>query len=670
MPELSRDALQFVAKVQGLSPRIFRVLSVHLSAGTKFLDYAVVAFDLGDPTVQQFVQNITLGKLTFRTDQGQLQLSGREMTIEALVDGKGQSIHWGRITVVEPTIGADEALILLSRVENVHFGTPLGFQRVFDPITNALTYLDHEVVFNPEIKGAIVGNKRINSKGADLKYPVFIDPRSVATPAAILFQGAAITAIDLDLYVHEQAAENWSLLDAVRYLCGECNAKEKYIKNPTVNVLQGILPEDRAILKNHQLRRGLYLNEALAALLEPYGFQARIKYPSVSRREIQIVENGVGTRRTVKHQPPGQLFDPAKTEVEHLELQFDSSMAINQVTATGSYTEIEASFELKPAWTAAQDSIPLQNVIKGNPAWELHPEYHRIHRDWVLNEGADYPRGWRDASANSGNPELTKLFRAVFGQDHPPIVPKRSKFHPMLTRGSDGQPLGDVGGLDVEWWNPNKAGGADWDKLNPHIPFFACRVLTDECGISFSGPQPPVLIMRQGPNARVRVTATFRSDTRIRATAARKTTSVNVDVHEQLLDVASRFHARLLHSGSKYYSDVRGARRQADQTDGRAALQVFVDEARGAFDAAQCSGKITLEGCDHLEYEVGDLITGIAGRAVTFSLNNSNSVDGRYPQIVGITYDVQNQKTDLIANEFKNPDAWVASFIRKTRKLK
>lgn len=672
MAKFSRPGVLAIATVKGIKSRIFKVIEVHVSAGPTLLDHAVVKIDLGDPQVQRYVQGLNLSTLTFGTpDVGNVQLIGQEMTIQVVNNTSINVIHWGKITGCEVDMGQDEGITLVSRMEHAHFGNPLPFQRVWDPIGSQVTYADHDVVFNPEIRNQIIGNRRVSRYATGLQYPIFIDPDSVFTSNASTFQGTVPRIVDDNLTIDEIAAENWNLIEAVQYICNECNPKQKWVLNPSLDDLNKVLPDSRSILKNHKLLHGLYLPEALHQLLEPYGFQIAVDYQSGSSRKLKIIQNGVGPKKQIRWQAAGETLDPPKQNADQIQLQYDISQAINQITATGGFTEIEATWELKPAWTKDQDQTPLGKLFTENPDWDKHPEYHRIWRDWVLDEAGDYGRAWQKMPASSANPILTDYFRTVWGNDHPPVVAKRRKFHPMLTRGVDGQPLGEVGGCKVEWFDPNGANGADWYDLAKLDPTMECRLLEHECGIKFTASVPPVRIHNQGANARIRITAVVRSDTRIEASVPRRDTSVNPEVNERAIDVNTRFHARLMHPDSVYYSDVKSNVRDADLTDARSALQDFVNQARDAWDQAQCSGTIRLEGLDHQgEYSLGDLITGVTGRGVDWPLNTGSTSNARYPQVVGISYYSQAQKILLTVNEFKETDAFIASFVRKTKRLK
>ncbi len=670
MPPLSRNAVDYRAYVKGISSSVFRVLEVHLSEGADRLDYAVVLLDLGAPNVQAYVQNLNLATLQVLTpDAGIVSLAGAECLITAFVANVERAVHWGKLSVREIDVGPDEKLTFISRLEHTHFGNPLGFQLVWNPAQGAFATLDHEVVFNPEIKHHIVGNKRTGGTNIPgVNYPIFLDPASVFTTAAAQFQGANYFPPNDPAYAGEVSDANWNLIEAVLYVCGRCNGSQQNVINPKLADLKGLLPDDRTILKNHAIRHDLYLSEALSQLLQPYGFRWSVDYESRTVRRIRISQVGKGDLRTLSWQAAGSDLNLTAQNTDRIRLLYDASMAVNQVRALGDFTTIEATWELKPAWDAALDETDMVNLIKSNPNWETNTQYHRVWRDWVLNEGADYPRAWTGHPEGVVNPAIDQYFRDVWGPNHPPVVARRRRFLPMLTRDIDGQPLGDTGGVYVEWWNPNKTGGANWDVLWPSLPFFHCKVLDDECGISFTGTLPPVLIRSAGAEARVRVTATLRSDTRISGFSPRAATSANADVHERRIDVGSRFHARGLHPGSKFFSDVAGGRRLADVADGRDALQAFADDARDAFDQAHCAGTVRIEGLDRSNAKIGDVIGGVVGRNLVFSLNKGSGT--LYPQIVGISHFVQQQKLLLHLNSFEQTDAVVAGLIRKSRKLR
>jgi hypothetical protein len=661
---VSRDGVVPFASITGLTPAIFRVLSIEKLAGGKQLDHAVVAVDLA--AANKYVENLDLASLTVQSPSGPINLNGAEMSIQAEVNGLSQTLHWGSTTVYELAI--PDQIALVCRLEQSHFGFPLGFQLVWDPTTRTYTRSDHEVAFNPDYKGAIFGNKRPPGEGNATSL-AFIDPDSLQSSFAAVVQGVAYVEPNNLLRISESMNENWSLADAAAYLFQDCNSLQQFIQNPTLQQIKAILPDDRRIVKNHRLRLGCYLNEALDLLLDPYGYTWTVDHESPTSRRIRLIRNGLGRSRAIQLQAPGASLDNTRSNVKQFKLTYDESMAVNQVRAVGGFTAIEATFELMPAWGAAYDSTSLGNLYNGNFAWKNTPQYHRVWREWVLNEAGDYYRGWNTAFPKlAANPKLTQFFRDVYGADHPVIMPKRRKFMPMLTLGDDGQPFGPTGGCLVEWWNARKKGGAGWDPIDPRFPFFSCRLLENEAGIKFDGGSAPFPIRRDGVEARLRITATLVSDTRIVATAARRSSSVNKQTNEFVADVGARFHARLLHPQSVYYSEVTAGTKKADQTYGQVALQDFANVTRDAWDQAGCSGYATLEGLEH-DYKIGDLVVGMQGREIQFGLNKGGA-DSRFLQVVGVYYEVQGQEMKLVLNDYREADAYVAGMLRKTKRLK
>src|SRR5690606_35387915 len=124
---------------------------------------------------------------------------------------------------------------------------------------------------------------------------------------------------------------------------------------------------------------------------------------------------------------------------------------------------------------------------------------------------------------------------------------------------------------------------------------------------------------------------------------------------EFVVDVDRRFHARRLHPDSTFYSAVEGGNKKADQADGRYALQAFADSTRQAFDQAGCAGSAQLEGVEH-DFVVGDLVVGMQGREIGFGLNRGESETGRYLQVVGLNYQLQAQKMNLVLNDYRGTE--------------
>jgi len=202
-------------------------------------------------------------------------------------------------------------------------------------------------------------------------------------------------------------------------------------------------------------------------------------------------------------------------------------------------------------------------------------------------------------------------------------------------------------------------------------------LLDKECGITFHGAVPPIRIRNairslsaSSTQAPLRITATVQSDSRISYFAPRRAISVNPDVNQVTLDVHKRFHWRMVDSSSVFHALGRADGIVADTADSRDVIKAFGDRVRDAWDQATCSGEARLEGIDRLEYQMSNLITGVTGRSVQIALTREVGTGARRPQIVGIRYLPQQQKTSLIIDSFRETDAWLSSMIRKTRRFR
>jgi hypothetical protein len=285
-----------------------------------------------------------------------------------------------------------------------------------------------------------------------------------------------------------QEVEFWTLSQAVLMLCDQCNRDEEFIKNPDAKVLKDMMGADDRVLRAHRQPLGQYLNVQLDALLRPYGFDWCIDYLSPGKRQIRVFARGRGTGGRIKMQASGQDLDMDKTNAEDLDLTADvSSRCVNAFRVLGDYVQIEATWELVPAWDSTHDEADDEDLIDSSESWSLKdPENtSRVWRDWVLNEAGDY-NDLRDGI--EGTFDLAPFLG--------PCVNRRRKFEPTITLNTDGSPIGSCGGIEVEWWD---SADAEWKKLTEiGAEGRQVNILSHECGIRFDGEVPPVELMDQG----------------------------------------------------------------------------------------------------------------------------------------------------------------------------
>ena len=715
MAQHSRPAVPIEVLINGVNNPYFQVLDIEHSHGGHRLDRAVLEFDLGRAgAVPGGIGHIG-GNVGGFTVGAALQSNGMftpgvDCEIVARVGGELVVWHYGKLEAEEIGVRNDETLRYVSRLDKKLFGVPLGFQRVYDPALTADTWTDaggtprgvyneQHVIFNPEVEDRIVGNMRWPTAGSG-GYSIFIHPYSIVTSNAAAYQANEFFGPGHSAKIKETEAGNWDFPRAIRYLCCECNGAETYIQNPTLAELTALFGESKAVLKNQAIRAGTYLPHCLDELLEPYGFSWTVDF-SLGQRKIRVFKLGEGFPKQVYFQPPGAelgtvgLYTGGSNHqnVEGFEIDFDLSGVINEVGVFGSLTRVEGTWELIPAWPQDLDATDEEKLFSGDPDAPLEPKYKRVWRDWVLNEARDYSRPDYDSVSGNGTspPNLTEAFRAAFGPNHPPVAARRRKFRPLLTLGTDGTKPVTHSGIQVSYWDLDKSGGAGWTVIPKGSADLGFDILKNECGITFTGDDIPIAIhdvyqraqaaaggdAAYGAKPRVRVTATIESDSRLSYTAPfTPGLSLAPEARAVVLDKRKSFHFRELVPSGPYQSEyfnlvLEGSGDEepwkAKTADGREALQVFAEAMRRAWDQADCSGTIPLEGLDH-DYDVSDVVLKIRGREIYLRLN-ADLENPRYPQIVGIRRYVQAQRTVLILESFRETDHYLGGLLERNRRI-
>jgi hypothetical protein len=211
------------------------------------------------------------------------------------------------------------------------------------------------------------------------------------------------------------------------------------------------------------------------------------------------------------------------------------------------------------------------------------------------------------------------------------FVPRRRKLLPTLTRNDDGSaPIGSLQGVEVEYFN-----GDEWLPAGN----WGLDLLESEAGVMLTGERVPEALLDLRTDAQMRVTATIETDFRITAVARRLPDSdLAFDATAQI-DLETEFHWRQVSSLSKYYG-----RATPLEADDRSRLLAFVGHLRDRFDQVDVAGTPVLEGVDHHDFNLGDRIAGVRGRNISY---RARSRGGAHPQIIGITYDIESQKTIL-----------------------
>lgn len=617
----SRPAQKWTVYRNGQLDPVLQVVRLEESLGGKRLDLCEL---VQDPKLAKPLENyqplIEVGQF-----------------IDVIADGVGLK-HSGFVSLVMPVFGpSGELMRIVSRAEHFMFGDPASGTLRAMPFSAAtqtdgirrqpagnFRFTDDPIVFNPEIDGRVVGNRHGSITFGPASVPVFVDPEATKTEPGRSLQGGR--------------AELWTLSQAVHYLCRTLNARAHSIYNPELPELTKVFRDSVDFVRNVEIQDGWYLPEALDALLNPLGYVWRIRRAGANffdkfLNAIEFIRRGTGGDKVyLNHQRLGSIFDPTKTNTEASGVVFDASRLANVIEARGSKLQLEFTAELHKAWPesldgSSIDSLTEEAVKLDNGATEGLPF---AYRKWVLNEAGDYI----DTRTEIKEYLTPQFHRNPLLEFTRWLVPKRRKLLPTITTGPDGSPIGSTRGIEIEYKDP----AGDWQPIPKEA---SVEILQQEAGILFTDDKLPEWLIDRGASAQIRVTATIELDFRITAKAGPALDSPALPIEiTATLDLDGQFHWR--RRISKHGDD-------APQDD-RGALADFAEALRDRWDQIDVTGAVSLEGVDQHQYTLGDRVAGIRGKEVDFRANRRGDA---FPQIAGITYDVERQKTILHLQRFR-----------------
>lgn len=679
--------------------RDFSVLHVYQTVGGKQLDRAVIAMRLTAP----------LSDRAILPDVDEVSIEAEVELPAGAGGGKiGRQVYfWGFVSGIASFDATNQILVVEAGQAPYHFGryvrgqvelSPGGSEflleadLVFNPQWDAVSDQGKRVRGLPNALGAIRGNR--DERKSQAGHFAIMDPLRTFTEIGRRYntgkkeqeapRGAAEgVQIHNDVY--------WTLPQVVHYLCWHCNGEEKYFKNPTLEELEEAIdpespdeligggggekppepqsptepggelnPNPPAPLDPKRAKRtegrfvrdlrvplGTYLPQALDLVLNRYGYTWHVDYATTDERRIRIVKRGKGDEKILRWQHHEEVeLDTARTWTDGLHLNVGLQSLVNAADVRGDYRLYEATFELVPAWNQADDGLSENQLMLGHV--DHLPRYADSHRKWVLNEAGDY-----NGFVRNNRPLQAYDFKPVFGVF---TIPRRRRFHPCITLGKDRQPIG-YGGYDVEF---STDAGQTWKSVK-ELDNGVVDILASECGIRFSGIVPPPQLRQNLTTTKVRITASVYSDERVCGgppfaappTAERSEESIQPEEATQFIEAGNRYYAREVTRQSKYFEQVRKGELDSSKVDDTERAKQFARDFVRAWDQADVSGTISLP---YLwvpeEIKLGDVLTDVDSRGIDLEIGNA--YDFRYPQVTGIHYDFQENRTELSVETFRD----------------
>ena len=525
-----------------------------------------------------------------------------------LPDAADTLLHRGDYVRESASVERDgESLTAQSQLRSYHFGNPLTYYDVY--LVGAFSEaIADDIVFNPMIDNRTLFNmsdKNRNNNVA-LNGRLWVHPECVSGTVGETWQG--------------QVRQEWTLSHAVRSLCWLLNPNEDFILNPTTAVIDLLLvgPSVRAVT----IPLGTRLSQALDALLIPLGFNWYIDYskadaPGFGLPQIAIFQIGVGTAKELKFQAPGAVLDLADSNVNQFSTDNNIGDSFNQVTVLGQFEEAECTFPLFAAWDAAHDALAAADLDKDGDEYLTHETVWRL---FIANEAGDINPAVARLGQTPTVPDLTGIFELW--------TPHRRTLQEPLTYIA-GTPSAAVSLQErrAHVLEYSIDSGATWlasaDK-------WTVKLCPDQIGVLFDMTGIPEELYDAGSAGRLRITGSVFADSRINSTATRNAWAVNGRTIEQVLVKPEKFQYRFRNIAGTYQSVLTGL---ADTKDDTTEISDFAEAIRDQNQYAEVDCEFRLPGW-HLEYEIGDLITKIAGREINLDAAPAAAPVNRYAQIV------------------------------------
>ena len=155
----------------------------------------------------------------------------------------------------------------------------------------------------------------------------------------------------------------------------------------------------------------------------------------------------------------------------------------------------------------------------------------------------------------------------------------------------------------------------------------------DQIGVYFDGMDIPQELYDAGNNWRLRITGTVAGDSRLTTTANKTANAVNGRVYEQTFVMPTKFVKRWRQTTGTYQSKLNAVGSVADEQNDQYTLDAFAVALRDQNHFAEIDCEFRLPGWT-VYYEIGDIITKIAGREISLNAAPVGSTVQRYVQIV------------------------------------
>lgn len=568
------------------------------------------------------------------------------------------------------------------------------------------THVGLPVVFNPKGPRGVDGLGNATRDGSDgesdngnFQYPIFLDEiwcRDHYTPPPPPPPPGFVGPPAPD---PDNPFRDWTLPMCVKYILGENNPDEKYIKNPNFDDLDDLLdarepisgqyydPNDgtsykgRVIVVKETELKGEAWPEALDRMLRRYGFRMCFAFgqddnflPRWRLDIYRVQEDDPASHKEIMIQDGGQL-DPSLTNVSDFHIAREGTDVANQYTVETDLPEYEVALVLAPGFVPdpadATSASTIKNFDLQGPNWAGNEMKYRLYVFDECGEG-HYNFGLGGDLTKGKAPDLTGI---LGGDDDDPdnyCVRRRTGSSSLLTQvGSDGL-MAQAPALLLISWDYKGHYPALWDGSGTWYPVSKTwKMLDDRLGIYIDSKNPESWavgndkisfgVNRKSGGGHVKgisaqaiagethftlmLATVIRGDQVLKATAKRRDASPTEFVIERLIDARERYKYQVITAHSWYNKTDKD---KVIRDDTQAAKDDAIAR-RAAHEMPKISGPIVIPRIT-MAYQISDRITEIVGKNISMRTNagDSGGEGPTYPRVVSLEWIADGRQATIL----------------------
>lgn len=601
----------------------------------------------------------------------------RLVVLRENADGSTTPLFDGFAQVPELTLTSSQELVTFVAygVAVREWDTPISNALVRDadrPAVVSDVVTDIQVCFNPG------GKPNASPLGADFtdrhgnSYPTFLDPLVVRDPDVRRF---------------------WTLPMAVRYLCFRGNAEERYVKNPSGELIDSLLdsrspiagvtmdPSDPSSYESHPILvpDSVVSSDpwpvALHELLEPNGFgmifqlEADLSGDPVTRLTLfRRQDASLSGIKDLLLQQSGARLDPGLSNVAQARLARDTSAVANIYTVSAGLERYEASFVLSPGFKIqASDAADATSISAFDRS---SPQFSQVNRDkyrlFVFDETGEGHWDFGSASTLYTATSMSSLFVDSSGRPLPWVKRRRVPSGELFSRDSSLKPIRARLAVSTDYSGPKPGlwdGSGTWQPVAGGF-----ELLKDRLGVWVSVPNPNAWNIGEPTSAgmpfssglirtvealanpgaarfSLRLTCVIDGDVALKATAGQRPSSSTIFPVTRFVDGRGRYERRVVAPKSEF----NPTKDAVVIRDDRAAASSEASARRLAGEAGEVAGAVVIPRFT-CAYQIGDKIRSILGRSLSLRTNaGAPEQEGEvFPSVVGLTWDFDGkQQTTL-----------------------